>query len=173
VAVEWLQIGYVARAHGLRGELAVRLFDPESHALFEASKLQLKLRTGKVQVMELRASRPAAKEVLVQLEAVSDRTAAESLVGAQVSVHRDELEALSEGELFQGDLIGMEVFDLQGHKAGEVAGLWETGPVPNLVVRGEGLGDSGELLIPFVDDFVPELDIEGRKLVIRRPEFLE
>jgi len=48
--------------------------------------------------------------------------------------------------------------------------VWNTGPVPNLVIedsRGE------ELLVPFVDDFVPEVDVEHGRLVVRPPEMVE
>ena len=48
--------------------------------------------------------------------------------------------------------------------------IWDTGPVPNLVIRGEG---RPELVVPFADEFVPTVDLEQGVLVVRPPEFLE
>jgi 16S rRNA processing protein RimM len=60
--------------------------------------------------------------------------------------------------------------DEQGHPLGQVAEMWETGPVPNLVIRKEGAED---LVVPFAEDFVREVDVPNGRLVIRPPEYLE
>src|SRR6185369_10859028 len=41
-----LEVGYVARVHGLKGELAVRTFDPDSEALSSVRRIVLRLRSG-------------------------------------------------------------------------------------------------------------------------------
>lgn len=166
----WFQVGYVARAHGLRGELGVKPFDPDSEVLLDVERLQLQLKSGELLELAVQGSRPASKEFLMTVEGVSDRTGAETLVGAAVRVDRDELGTPEEGEYFQGDLVGMEAFDPQGNRLGHVAEVWETGPVPNLVIRGEA---HPELLVPFADDFVPEVNLEMRRLTVRLPEYLE
>ncbi len=166
----WFQVGYVARAHGLRGELGVKPFDPESQVLLEVDRLQLQLKSGELRLLAIRGARPASKEVLVQVEGVTDRTGAEALVGAAVRVDRDQLEGPEEGEYFQGDLVGMDAYDAQGRRLGQVVEVWETGPVPNLVIRGP---DQPELVVPFADDFVPEVDLEKRRLTVHPPELLE
>ena len=169
---EWLQVGYVARAHGLRGEVGVKPFDPDSQVLLDVGRLQLELKSGQTCLMSIRSARPAVREILIHLQGISDRTAAEALVGAAVRVHREELPAPEEGEYFQGDLVGLEAFDAQGVKLGEVVEVWETGPVPNLVIRGPGLA-MPELVVPFVEEFVPKVDLERRRLTVNPPEYWE
>ena len=166
----WLQVGYAARAHGLRGELAVRPFDPDSTAVLEVQRLLLRTKDGEAREWAIRTARKAAKETLVLLEGISDRAGAERLVGAAVCVHRRDLPDLGEEEYFQGDLVGLEAFDQRGKPLGRVVELWETGPVPNLVIRGEGLP---ELLVPFAEPFVPEVDLEKRRLTVVPPEYEE
>lgn len=166
----WFQVGYVARAHGLRGELGIKPFDPESEVLLGVRRLRLRRKTGEEGLHVVVQARPAAKEHLICLEGVEDRTAAEALVGAAVEVDRADLPAPADGEFFQGDLVGLQAYDSEGVLLGEVCALWETGPVPNLVIRGP---DHPELLIPFADDFVPEVDLEQRRITVRLPEFLE
>jgi len=101
---------------------------------------------------------------------VRGRTAAEALVGATVIAFREDLEPPAEEEYFQGDLVGLTAVDESGKVLGRVEEIWETGPVPNLVIRAEG---KEELVVPFVDDFVSTVDIPGGRLVVKPPEFLE
>jgi 16S rRNA processing protein RimM len=97
---------------------------------------------------------------------VQTREQAEAIVGATLSVFRDDLEPPAEGEFFQGDLVGLEAVDPTGVSLGTVEEIWNSGPVPNLVIR----GGKGELMVPFVDEFVPEVDLAGRRVVVRPPE---
>ena len=165
-----LEVGYVARVHGLKGELAVRTFDPASPALSAVRRVVLRLRSGEERTFALVAVRRAADTTLVSLEGIASRSAAESLKGAAVLVHREDLPPPAEGEWFQGDLVGLEARTPEGAPLGRVTAIWNTGPVPVLVVEGEG---SEPLLVPFVDDFVPEVNVEAGVLVVRPPEMLE
>lgn len=159
----WLDIGYVARVRGLRGELVVKTFDPQSEALFEVDRISLRLASGEERLAEIAEVKAAGKELVLHLAGVSTREGAEALIGSTVRVAREELEPPGEGEYFQGDLVGLAAFDEQGNALGEVAEVWDTGPVPNLVIRGAGT----ELLIPFADEFVPEVDLARRRVVVR------
>jgi 16S rRNA processing protein RimM len=165
-----LELGYVARVHGLRGELAVKTFDPDSEALLSVRRLVLRLRSGEERAVALEAARPAAEATLVSLAGVTSRSDAEAFKGATVLVHREDLPPPAEGEWFQGDLVGLEARTPEGTSLGRVTEIWNTGPVPNLVIEGTG---PEPLVVPFVDEFVPEVDVPGGVLVVRPPEMLE
>lgn len=164
-----LQLGYVSRAHGLNGEVGIRPFDSASETLYDVERVHLKLRDGTERTVKFDSVRDATKDFLVGIVGVHRRDQAEALVGATVSVFREDLEPPAEGEYFLGDLMGLRAVDEQGKELGKVAEIWETGPVPNLVVRGA----VGELVVPFVDEFVPTVELEKGQLVIRPPEYLE
>ncbi|MBZ4329407.1 ribosome maturation factor RimM [Corallococcus interemptor] len=165
-----LELGYVARAHGLRGEVAVKSFDPASETLGTVERVRLRLRSGEEREYALETFRPANKEDLVCFEGVESRTAAEALVGAKVFVYREDLEPPEEGEFFQGDLVGLNAVDEQGASLGTVEEVWATGEVPNLVIRAKG---RPELVVPFADEFVPAVDVPAGRIVIRPPEYLD
>jgi 16S rRNA processing protein RimM len=165
-----LEVGYVARVHGLRGELAVRTFDPDSEALTLVRRLVLRLRSGEEREVVLTAARRGGDATLVSVAGVTSRSAAEPLKGATVSVHREDLPPPAEGEWFQGDLVGLQARTPEGAPLGRVTEVWNTGPVPVLVVEGDG---PEPLLVPFVDEFVPEVDLQAGVLVVRPPEMLE
>lgn len=167
---DWLQVGYIARAHGLRGELGVKTFDPASTALGEVDRVQLTTKTGVVSLFSIETLRDAPRgDLLMTLEGVRSREAADALVGSTVAVHRDELEPPDEGEVFQGDLIGLEARTPEGRRLGVVSEIWSSGPVPNLVLKD---GDA-EQMVPFADDFIVKIDLEARTIVLRPLEFEE
>ena len=165
-----LEVGYVSRCHGLSGEVAVKTFDPGSQSLFELDRVLLRLKSGDELELVIDSVRETNKEILIVFEGLEGRNAADKLRGATVLAFREDLEVPAEGEYFQGDLIGLDVYDEAGKKFGVVEGLIEAGPVPNLVIRGE---DGAELLLPFADEFVPTVEMEKRRLTIRRPEYTE
>ncbi|QDE90449.1 16S rRNA processing protein RimM [Myxococcus xanthus] len=166
----YLELGYVARAHGLRGEVAIRALDPASETLDTVDRIWVRTRAGVEREMRLEALRPTPKEDIVVLEGVESRNDAEALVGAKVFVFREDLEPPAEGEFFQGDLVGLEAVDANGNALGRVEEIWTTGEVPNLVIRASG---REELVVPFADEFVPTVDLEARRIVIHPPEYVE
>lgn len=164
------QLGYVAKAHGLRGEVVVRTFDPASEALFEVERVFVRRKDGTEQELRVEAARTAGKDLLVTFEEIPAREEAERLVGSTVFVLRDDLPPPEEGEFFQGDLIGLEAVDETHTVVGRVEEIWNTGEVPTLVIRAPG---KEELLLPFVDEFVGEVDLEKRRVVVKPYEATE
>lgn len=165
-----LEMGYIARPHGLKGEVAVRALDPASDSLDHVERVLVRTRAGQERLLRIESVRPTPKETLVFFEGVERREDAEALVGAKVFVFREDLEPPAEGEYFQGDLVGLTAVDEAGNVLGRVEELWTTGEVPNLVIRAEG---REELVVPFADDFVSTVDIPGGRLVVKPPEYLE
>jgi 16S rRNA processing protein RimM len=164
-----LQVGYVAKAHGLRGEVVVRTFDPSSEILFEVQRARLRRRDGAELELSLEEARPAGREIVVAFAEVRTREDAEALVGATVFVFREEIDPPADGEYFQGDLVGLAAVAEDGRPLGKVEEIWNTGEVPTLVIRRPG----EELLVPFADDFVGEVDVERGRIVVRPPELTE
>lgn len=165
-----LELGFISRAHGLRGELAVRPFDPGSQTLSTVDRVRIRTRAGVEKDLVLESLRPTPKEDIVAFEGVESRTEAEGLVGSTVFVFREDLEPPEEGEFFQGDLLGLSAVDEAGTPLGKVEEIWATGEVPNLVIRGAG---RQELVVPFADEFVPTVDLAAQRIVIRPPEYVE
>ncbi|WP_225409327.1 ribosome maturation factor RimM [Stigmatella hybrida] len=163
-----LELGYVARAHGIQGEIAIRTFDAASESLDVVERLSVRTRAGEERVLRIEDVRPTPKENIVALEGVDSREAAEALVGAAVFVYREDLEPPEEGQFFQGDLVGLTAVDESGQVLGQVAEIWNTGEVPNLVIRGEG---KPEIIVPFADEFVPTVDVPNGRIVVRPLEY--
>lgn len=151
----------VARAHGIRGELRVHLYNPASTALEVAGVVFVGDRAH-----EVLAARPVERAYLLRLAGVADRNAAESLRGQPVSVRREEL-ALEEGEFLLADLVGCRVELVDGSDWGVVARI-EPGPQDRLVIQ-QG---TVERHLPVADPLLVDIDLDARRLVVDPPEGL-
>ncbi len=97
--------------------------------------------------------------VVLLLDGVPDRTAADALKGMLVGAPRDMLPATDDDEFYWGDLIGLAVVNAADEKLGLVASLIETGANDVLRVVSD---DGQERLLPFVDAVVRSVDKEAR-----------
>jgi len=156
-----VEIGYVARAHGIRGELRVVMHDPGSTALDAATRVFVGQEN--FTVAKVRATNGA---VLVTLKEVADRNRAEELKGRPVEVLRDELDL--EDEVLLADLVGCSVVLESGQAWGKVAGI-DSGPGQDrLVIHHDGV----ERLLPAVDELILDVDLEAERIVVDPPEGL-
>jgi 16S rRNA processing protein RimM len=164
-----LTLGRVIGAHGLRGELRVRLLDENDNNLRAATSVWLAREEGDPKAAEARVRAVGAGrrgEARLSLEGVDGREAAEALRGRLVLGSVERLAALPEGEYYQYELIGCRVEDARGRELGVVEGIWETGAPAVLVVVDEA---RREHLIPAASEIVREVDVAARRIVIDAP----
>jgi len=167
------ELGYVARAHGLRGADVVRLHHPESEALLELDALLVRRRGAEpdapLEELTLADARPLPDDQwLVTFDGSATRNDAEALRGAVLLVRRDRLAEPGPDEFFAEDLLDLEVLDPDGRPLGRVVRVYDNGAQAVLVVAGDG----GEVDVPFVDAHVGDVDLERRTLVVRDLQLL-
>jgi len=154
-----IALAAVAGAHGIKGEVRLKLFSDSLESLSCHKKLYvggaerrlLSVRDGKMPV--------------ARFEGVADRSAAEALRGSLVEVDRSALPPLDEGEYYHADLIGLPCEDAQGNAVGAVAAVENYGAGDLLEVE---LESGGRSLIPFKPGIA---DLQGDRIVLD-PEFL-
>ena len=152
----------VGRPHGLRGEVTVQVHtdDPESRfvpgAVFETEPAERGPLT-------LRSVRVHQGIYLLGFEGHPDRNAAEALRGTRLLVAEED-----EGDddaWREEDLLGFAVVLPDGTHVGTVSAL-HVRPVQDLL---EVRTDRGEVLVPFVEEIVPEVDEDERRVVVDPP----
>ncbi|PID38543.1 MAG: 16S rRNA processing protein RimM [Proteobacteria bacterium] len=160
VGADLLEIGAVTRPHGVRGALKVRLHDPSSSALESVPRDRWRLREASGLLHDgLRVESEQGEILVVRLPRVADRDAAERLRGAALCVPR-ELIHVDEDEFLVADLLGCQV--VEGARSfGEIVDVFNAGASDVMVVRDN---DDRERLIPLVDDWVTEVDLEARRV---------
>jgi len=162
-------IGEIVRPHGLRGEVRVTPLtdDPARFARVRACVLWDPDGDTR-QPARIVAARRQGAAVLLTLEGCASVDAAAALVGRLVAIPEAEALPAGPGRFYPWQLEGCRVVTEDGLLVGTVARI-ETGPAQDLWVVAAG---DREHLIPAVPDIVIELDVAGRRVVIRPPEGL-
>lgn len=167
---ELVELAAVVRAHGLRGELVLKPFNPESGLLRELSQVTLKVPQAEApRVFAVSGVRGHSEQVIVALEGVSDRSAAEALRGSLVCVPRSMLPEPEEGEVYLVDLVGLEAREPDGTVIGRVEDIIEYPSVSCLRVEGE----RGAWEVPDLERYLTSVDIEAGFVVIEHLDELE
>jgi 16S rRNA processing protein RimM len=110
------------------------------------------------------------KQVVIRFEGLTKIEQAEKLRGYTVSVPRGEVVPLPEGEYYIFQLIGMKVYSEKGDYVGEVINVLEY--PANDVYEVKGPLSPNSVLIPAVEDFIRQIDLENQRLTINLIEGL-
>jgi 16S rRNA processing protein RimM len=159
-----LPFGRLGRPHGVRGEIALRPFNPDGDGLAGTvlpAPVQLVRQTSRRE-MTLVAVRPANDVLLVRLEGVETREQAAALTNFELWLPRTALPALESDEYYVEDLVGCTVVDVGGKERGTIKSTFWNGAQDVLIVN----GPDGELLIPAVAEFIHDVNLDARRVIV-------
>jgi 16S rRNA processing protein RimM len=164
-----LVVGRIGKAHGVKGEatVEVRTDDPDLRFAPGAVLLTDPPERGPLTV---RAGRVQGGRLVLSFEGVPDRNAVELLRNTMLvaEVDPDELPEDPE-EYYDHQLEGLKVRSVEGVELGVVEQMVHSPAQDLFVIRRP---DGGELLLPFIAEFVPEVDLEGGVVLVDPPEGL-
>ncbi len=160
-------VGRIVGAHGIRGEVKVKTYTDHPQR-FDAGSRLLLAAGGEVKEIEIVSGRPHKNLYLLTLEGVEDRTAAESLRGSTLNVDAEDLIPLPDGEYYDFELLDLAVVTDEGESLGSVAEVMATGGNLVLIVR----DGEKEVLLPFIDDVVRDVDLERGRIEVHLLEGL-
>lgn len=150
-----IALAAVAGAHGVKGELRLKLFSDSVESLSRHDSLYV----GGVE-RRLLSIRDSGKTAVARFEGIADRSAAEALRGSLVEVDRSTLPPLQEGEYYHADLIGLPVVNQDGEAVGIVAAVENYGAGDLLEIE---LERDRRSLIPFAEGIA---DLKDGKVVV-------
>ena len=150
-----IALAEIARPHGVRGELRLKLYNRDSDLLLELDHIVLEPSGGGRTTVAVREARRANDAMLVWLEGCDSRDRAEELRGAKILASREVFPPLEDGEFYVCDVIGAQAVTAEG-LIGVVEGLLSYPTCDALVIR-RTRGDTLEL--PLVDGVVDEVDV--------------
>jgi 16S rRNA processing protein RimM len=170
-------VGRVGKPHGVRGEVSVELRTDEPERRFAPGNALLVRRPGAgptpaYAVLTVASTRWHQERLLVRFEELDDRNGAEAARGLVLAttVRLDERPDDPE-EYYDHQLVGLAVVTTDGREVGTVAEVLHSGAQDLLVVDREGRDAA---MVPFVSALVPEVDLDGGRLVVAdRPGLLE
>ena len=168
-----LLVARIGKPHGLRGEVTVQVHtdDPEGRFVEGAEfRTEAASGSGVPRTLTLSSHRVHRGIWLLGFEQIPDRTGAESLRGTRLFVDADSLADDGDDDddegWYEDDLVGLAAVDPSGATLGTVSGL-QIGAAQDLLQV--TLTDGTEALVPFVEAIVPEVDVEGGRVVIDAP----
>ena len=158
-------LGVVAAPHGVRGLVRIRSFTADPMAIASYGDLSDETGSRRYRVEALSTAKGA---VLARIEGVADRTAAEAIRGLRLYVERERLPATGEREWYEADLIGLPAVGRDGRDWGKVMAFHDFGGGRTMEISG-GAASRSSVMLPFTDEAVPEVDVEGGKIVVDPP----
>ena len=169
---ELIAVARIARPRGVHGEVIADLLTDFPDRFAPGQRVHLQLSSGEVEVAILDSVRFHQGRAILRLEGADRLEEAERLRSAIVSVTREELVPLPEDTYYDFDLVGCRVETKTGEWIGTVRRVDHYGAAPLLVVDGRPAGRPAELLVPFVSQICPEVDLSARRIVVDPPEGL-
>jgi len=156
-----LVIGRVVGTHGVRGEIKVLTFNPDSEAIVPGILLFLS-GDAEPRTAVVRSVRPHQRFLLVTLDKCQSMNEAEAVVGRDIAVESSALPPLDPDEIYHFELVGMNVVTVDGSALGRIVEVLTTGANDVCSVRGSGR----EYLIPMIADVIRSIDRDSRTMVI-------
>ncbi len=185
-------IGQISGIHGLKGYLKIRSFAESFDSFAPGKSVLLGVSKRAVQRIlqnstfppyacqdvhsmaeegrqwyEIERVNPHKKGLILMFKGVG-RNIAETLVGQQIFILREDLPELEEDTYYWEDLIGLKVMDIESNYLGSIDHVMPTGSNDVFVVK----GTEGEILVPALAWVVLSIDLDRREMTVNLPDGL-
>ncbi len=171
----FLIVGYVQDAHGIKGEVFVRLNAGKAEEWLSDLKIARFKRTARAKSTlkhsleyKILRTREHKDGLVLQLEGMVDRNQAEALIGYEFEIPQNFLESEAGESIYLREVLGFQVTDAQLGELGPVLSFSSNG-VQDLLVLERG---GQEVLIPFIEPFITKMDFANKRIEMNLPEGL-
>ena len=166
---EYLECGIVRSPHGVRGILNVECWCDSPRVLAKQKRVYILGRDGSYKEINVISASPAPDKVLMGLEGVDSREAAQGYKNTVLYLRREDI-PVPKGAMLIADMIGLPVVDFDTGKVyGEISDVRDGVRYKLYTVK----TDSGEVILPGVDEFIKEITEERGLLVRPIPGFFD
>jgi len=169
----WLTVGKLVNTHGIRGE--VKIFsqtDFPEERFAQGSKLTLRNpETEQKLTVEIVSARPQKNMFIVKLKGYDNINDVEKYKGWTLSVTKDNMVELEEGEYYQHQIIGCKVVTDEGEELGLITEILVPGANDVWVVQ-EQKPKGRQILIPVIDDVLLDVNVDTKTVTVRLMEGL-
>ena len=160
-----MTVGEIRKPHGLHGEVIAKFHISLDQFELDAERLVLAdvSRGQKPRPVVADRIRPHKGNYIVKFDIADSLEEAEALRGYDILVDRESLKPKEDDIYFVSDIIGLKVIDDDGRSIGSVSDVWFFPSNDVYVVEGE----LGEVLIPAVEDYVLDVNVEEGKMTVK------
>ena len=157
-------IAQIGAAHGVRGEVRIKLFSDDPKSLTQYGALS---NADGSRTFAIETSRLSKTVYVCRIKGLRDRNEAEALNGVKLYIDRDQLPELDEEEFYHSDLIGLEARLEDGTQLGSIVGIPDFGAGDLLDIapkKGKGF------YLPFTLAVVPHVNVSEGYVTVVPPE---
>ncbi len=160
-----VEVAKVVGTHGLRGDLKVRSNSGDTTLLLAADSFYLRLTTGRTLLVHPSRQVLHKGQVLLRLKGYEALDQVEPFAGAAVLLAESLLPALEDDEYYWSQLKGLPVIDRQRGPIGHLQQMFSTAAHDTYIVK----GSFGEIMIPAVEQFILEINLQERVVKVDLP----
>jgi 16S rRNA processing protein RimM len=161
-------VGYIARAHGNRGQVIVNLDTDFPETRFRPGAQMFIRRGPEIELVRLTSVRFQRERPVIGIDGVATMNDAEELAGCELRIPIEELTPLPAGMFYHHDLVGCRIEVPGGQIVGTVRGVEGGSGGSRLVVDAGG----EEILVPLVAPICTTIDPAAKRIVIDPPQGL-
>ncbi|MFC3797832.1 ribosome maturation factor RimM [Cohnella sp. GCM10012308] len=167
-----LNVGKIVNTHGVRGEIKVWPQTDFPDVRFRAGSKLLLVNPeagGQPAEVEVVSAREQKNMFVVRLKGWDDINQVEKYKGWELKVEAEDRVELEEDEYYLSDIVGCAVFTEEGEELGFVKEILSPGANDVWVVKRL---KGGDLLLPYIDEVVKEVDVAARRVKVHLMEGL-
>ena len=157
-----IPIGKVLKAHGLKGELKISLFDISSKILLEGVNLWF-YKDNSYQNYKLEKLRGSSKNIIVKLSEINDRNNVVAFLNKKIFLSKNDYPEPDENNYHLSDLINLEIFDENNNSYGFVCDAIKLPGNNVLIFKYE----NKEIMVPIVDYFIELFDFKKKVIKVK------
>ncbi|MBD8068322.1 ribosome maturation factor RimM [Bacillus sp. PS06] len=168
---KWFNVGKIVNTHGIKGEVRVISktdFADERYRVGNDLYLFLPEQKEPLHVV-VKSHRTHKQFDLLEFEGYSDVNLVERFKNAIIKVPEEQLTDLNDGEYYFHQIIGCTVITDTGDEIGKITEILTPGANDVWVIKGK---NGKEILIPYIDDIVKQINIEEKMITIEVMEGL-
>ncbi len=161
----WFKVGKIVNTHGIKGEVRIISTTDFAEERYEVGNKLYLFQEKQVEPVEVIVAthRKHKNFDLVSFEGYPNVNDVEKFKNSMVKVSEDQLSELEDGEFYFHEIIGCIVKTDEGQELGKIKEILTPGANDVWVIKGKG---GKEILIPYIDEVVQEINIEKKEIMI-------
>ena len=171
---DWLIVGLITSSHGINGQVKIKSLSDFEERFLEPGERWLQKDNEPPSKIELASGfkQPGKETFIVKFQGINSRNEAEKLKKNKILVKTNKLPKLKKGEFHLLELINLEVKTLENHELKIIGKVINLENEQNNLLVIELLKDQKKVLIPFVKEIVPLVDLKNNYLIVKPPNGL-
>ena len=171
---DWLVVGVITSVHGLDGKIKIKSLSDFDERFTKPGQRWLRKNQEKPILFELISGfkLPGKEIYIIKLKNIDSRTQAESLRNYKFLIKTNDIPKLDEGEFHLSQLINLKVKIFENNEFKVIGEVRDFDNEKNSLLKVKLIDKDKEVLVPFVSEIVPEVDIKNKFLIITPPKGL-